>query len=216
MKPADYDAWYDSDRGRWIGETEYRLILERLAPRPGDRLLDVGCGTGWFTRRLAAMPGLDVMGIDLDPESLAFARGRDPRASYARADALRLPFADNSFERVLSVTALCFVKDWPRALAEIVRVTDRRFAVGLLNRRSLLWRGKGRSGGSGAYQGAHWHTRQEILGALAGLPVVDVRIDTAVLLPGGSRLARLAERFLAGWIPLGSFLVVSGDRAARG
>lgn len=33
MNPADYDAWYDSERGRWIGETEYRLLLNALAPR---------------------------------------------------------------------------------------------------------------------------------------------------------------------------------------
>ncbi len=51
---AAYDAWYDTPRGRWIGEREFRLAQCLLAPQPGETLLDVGCGTGWFTRRFAA------------------------------------------------------------------------------------------------------------------------------------------------------------------
>ena len=57
----------------------------------------------------------------------------------------------------MSVTAQCFVPQLPKAVAEIVRVSRRRFALGLLNRNSLLWLQKGRRGGSGAYRRAHWH-----------------------------------------------------------
>lgn len=60
------------------------------------------------------------------------------------ADACCLPFANDSFRKVMSVTALCFTADWPQALSEIVRVTSDRFAVGVLNRHSLLWWKKGR------------------------------------------------------------------------
>ncbi|TYP78357.1 methyltransferase family protein [Nitrosomonas communis] len=70
MTPADYDAWYGDLRGSWIGHTEYRLMLRELAFPAEDRLLDAGCGTGWFTRRLATLPNLHVIGIDLDVESL--------------------------------------------------------------------------------------------------------------------------------------------------
>ncbi|CAH1745168.1 protein of unknown function [Thauera humireducens] len=100
MNPADYDAWYDSERGRWIGETEYRLLVHELAPRPGDRTLDVGCGTGWFARRLAHdLPG-PVTGLDLNADSLSFAAKRDTTSSHVQADARRLPFADNAFARL--------------------------------------------------------------------------------------------------------------------
>ena len=62
MTPAEYDAWYDSPRGRWIGETEFRLLQRLLALRPGETLLDVGCGSGWFTRRFAAAGDCGVTG----------------------------------------------------------------------------------------------------------------------------------------------------------
>lgn len=107
MNPAEYDAWYDSPRGRWIGQAEYRLLLDQLKPQPDEHVLDVGCGTGWFTRHLAAVPGLEVTGIDLNAEWLQFARTRDAAAQYLRADARALPFADGYFDLVVSVTALC-------------------------------------------------------------------------------------------------------------
>jgi ubiquinone/menaquinone biosynthesis C-methylase UbiE len=55
MNPEDYDGWYDTPRGRWIGNTEVAWLNELLASRTGESLLDVGYGTGWFTRRFAAL-----------------------------------------------------------------------------------------------------------------------------------------------------------------
>ena len=63
MTPDQYDSWYYTARGRWIGETEFRLIMGLLEPESGARILDVGCGTGYFTRRFAG-EGYDVTGLD--------------------------------------------------------------------------------------------------------------------------------------------------------
>jgi ubiquinone/menaquinone biosynthesis C-methylase UbiE len=183
VTPKDYDAWYDTPRGRWIGDTEYRLVRRSLGLQPGDSVLDVGCGTGWFTRR-AAEDAARVIGLDRDADALAFAHGRGAGPEdYVPGDATALPFADASFDAVLSVTALCFVEQWPQALAEIVRVSRRRFVVGLLNRHSLLWLDKGRQGGSGAYRGAHWHTRAEIDDELRALLVRNAQFRYGVFLP---------------------------------
>ena len=210
MQAADYDAWYDTPRGHWIGETEFRLLCRMLEPRPNESLLDAGCGTGWFTRRFSALPGLHLTGLDTNADWLAYARSRDGKAQYVEGNGQRLPFADASFDHAVSVTALCFMPDWAQALKEIVRVARMRFAVGVLNRHSLLWREKGKDGGSGAYRGAHWHTRAELRAALAGLPVSNVRFHTAIFLPSASALARTAECLLPDALPWGGFLVVSG------
>lgn len=211
MTPEAYDAWYDTPRGRWIGETEFALLRKLLDGKPGDSLLDVGCGTGWFTRRFSDR-GFVTTGLDPNPEWLDFARTRGG-GNYVEGDALSLPFADASFSLAVSIAALCFVADWPRALREIVRVTRRRFVLGLLNRHSFLYLQKGRHGGTGAYRGAHWHTRSEVLSALAKLPVVNPQVRTAIFLPSGSDLARAAENLLPQTLPFGGFLVVSGEIA---
>lgn len=211
MDPNEYDDWYQTPRGRWIGETEYRLLHTLLAPAPGERLLDVGCGTGYFSRRFARS-GSTVTGVDADPAMLRIAQAQASRDErYLAGDARALPFPDRSFDLAISVTALCFIHEQRQALAEILRVTRRRFVLGLLNRHSLLYLQKGRGGGRGAYRGAHWHTAAEVRALLTGLPVQNVTLRTAVLIPTGSRLARLGERLLGDRIPGGAFLVVAGD-----
>lgn len=212
MNAADYDAWYDTPRGRWVGDAEYRMLLRAVEPRQGGSLLDVGCGTGWFTRRMARLPGVQVTGLDINAEWLAYARECDAASDYIEGDALALPFADSSFDDVVSIAALCFTADWRRAVGEIVRVSRGRFAIGMLNRRSLLWREKGRDGGSGAYRGACWVTPEELRDSVAGLPVADVRVSSAVFLPSGSLLARAVECFLPAHLAIGGLVVLSGRK----
>lgn len=212
MDSADYDAWYDTPRGRWIGDTEFNLVARLLATKPGDSLLDVGCGTGWFTRRFAE-DGLRVTGLDPDKEWLVYARTHsDPAIRWIEGDARKLPFADASFEQVLSIAALCFVEDERQAVAEIVRVAKRRFVVGWLNRNSLLYREKGRDGGSGAYRGARWHTAAELRKLFSGLPVRGLKLRSAIFLPSGTRLGHCVEKCLPAVLPLGGMLLVAGEK----
>lgn len=213
--PEAYDAWYATSRGRWIGGAEYRLLRRLLSPRRGDTLLDVGCGTGHFTRRFARDLAGRVIGVDPSPAWLAFAKDHAAaRERYARAVAELLPFGDASFDLTISVAALCFAEDAHRAASEIVRVTRRRFAVGLLNRQSPLYRRKGKEGGSGSYRGAVWHRPREAQGLFRGLSVADLRVRTAVFLPSGNRLSRVWERLLPSFLPWGGLLVVSGRRGS--
>lgn len=212
MEPADYDAWYDTPRGRWTGETEYALAARLLAPQAGDSLLDVGCGTGWFTRRAAA-DGLLATGLDPNVAWLDYARARSPAAQWVEGDARALPFADTSFDHVLSIAALCFVDDERRAVAEAVRVARRHFALGWLNRSSLLYLRKGRHGGSGAYRGARWHTANELRALFAGLPVRNLKLRSAIYLPSGSYRAAWLEPRIPAVLPWGGLLLVAGEKA---
>jgi len=127
----------------------------------------------------------------------------------ARGEAL--PFPSRSFDIAISITALCFVKDQMQFLREMSRVTRRRVALGLLNRRNLLWRHKGHAGGESAYHGAHWHTREEIVGLLAAVGFSNISVRTAINLPSGSAVARLLEHVLPSSWPWGAFLLAVCD-----
>lgn len=204
--PASYEAWYHTHRGRWIGQREFALLWKLLAPRSGASLLDVGCGTGHFSRRFAAA-GLEVTGVDPDPAMLAFARQQGAGIGYVEGDAQALPFADAVFDYASAVTSLCFVPDPQRALQEMWRVARRGVVLGVLNRRSLLYSRKRRSPG---YAGARWDDRDTVRTWLRELRPAPARVQfgTAVLLPGGGVLARRLEPWLAPWLPWGGFLAV--------
>lgn len=209
MTPERYDAWYGTPRGAWIGELEYRLLRELLAPLPGLSVIDVGCGTGYFTRRFA-LAGHRVTGVDADPSMLAFARAHAAAGErYVLGDARALPFGDREFDYCVSVAALCFIREEFQAMREMLRVTRRRLALGLLNRRSLLYLQKGRHGGSGAYRGAHWHTAAEVRELLARVAPAAPELRFAVFLPSGGRVARALETIAPGRLPFGAFLAVS-------
>jgi SAM-dependent methyltransferase len=214
MTAAAYDAWYETPRGAWIGATEYALVRRELAIQPGETLLDVGCGTGWFTRRFAA-DGLITTGLDSNAEGLSYARANSgPDIRWVDGDARRLPFADNSIDCVVSIAALCFIPDEHQAVAEIVRVARRRFAIGWLNRASLLYRQKGRGGdGSGSYRGASWHTAAEVHEFFTGLEVTNLCLSSAVFVPSGGVTARIVERLLPNRLPWGAMLFAVGEKA---
>src|SRR3990172_3870771 len=163
MSPEEYDGWYRTARGTWIGNLEAAALI-RLGEIGADRrVLDVGCGSGWFTRRFAAT-GASVTGLDNDAAMLDYARTQDASIPYIGGDMLALPFPDKSFDVITAVTSLCFVRDERRALAEMARVARGGIVLGLLHRDSLLCR---RRHGHGAYAGAHWHTRAEATALVA-------------------------------------------------
>lgn len=209
---ARYDAWYHSARGAWIGEREFALLAQALAPRPGETLLDVGCGTGHFTRLFAQRTGVRVVGLDPSLEGLRFAVAhRVADEVYVAGRGEWLPFRDGSFDLAVGVTSLCFIRAQDDALREIVRVTRRRLALGLLNRRSLLYLQKGRGGGAGAYRGAHWHTAREVRALFQRMPVRDLRLASAIFLPGGGPIARAAEALLPQDCRGGGFLLAAAE-----
>lgn len=105
---------------------ERRAAETLLALRPGDRVLDVGCGPGNFTRGFAATVGGQGLAVGLDasrPMLERAVRDTPPDAiAWVRGDAEHLPFADATFDAVCCFAALHLMRDPWAALAELVRV----------------------------------------------------------------------------------------------
>jgi len=98
--------------------------LERLGVRPGDWLLDAGCGGGRHCFGALAR-GARVVGIDLDREGLALTRAGlagSPGSGALQADVFRLPFPDSRFDRIVCSEVMEHVHDYPSAIRELVRV----------------------------------------------------------------------------------------------
>jgi SAM-dependent methyltransferase len=149
-------------------------------------VLDAGCGTGIYTRRLLAA-GATVTGLDSDPQMLAVARLKAPSATLLEGDVTALPFADGTFDLSLAVTLLCFVEHPQRAVEELVRVTrpGGRVVLAELGRYSLwaAWRrAKGRRG-SDTWKDAHFFTPGELAALLWRAGAANVRTRTAAYLP---------------------------------
>ena len=119
------------------------------------------------------------------------------------------------FDYCISVTALCFIAEEAPSLAEMLRVTRRRLALGLLNRRSILYLQKGRRGGTGAYRGARWHTAHEVRELFSRMPCEAPQLEFAVFLPSGRAYARAAELVLPKSLPVGAFLAACAAPKTR-
>jgi SAM-dependent methyltransferase len=94
-------------------------VLEWLNAKPGESVLDLGCGDGQLTQRLTAS-GANVVGVDASPAMAAATRARGIEAREGNAEAL--PFADQSFDAVFSNAALHWVRDQDAMMAEVHRV----------------------------------------------------------------------------------------------
>jgi SAM-dependent methyltransferase len=104
--------------------------VERLQPLPGERVLDLAAGTGWGSRIVAQrFPNAKVTGADIADQMLEYARATAAtmklNIDYQHADAEKLPFADASFDRVVSTFGVMFVGKPEAAAAELARVVKR-------------------------------------------------------------------------------------------
>ncbi|HEX8687114.1 MAG TPA: methyltransferase domain-containing protein, partial [Pyrinomonadaceae bacterium] len=114
--------------GREDDPAQYRAVFDALEVAGGERVLDVGCGTGGAARAiLSRFPGLaGVVGVDKSETMLAEARARTTRPAagleFRPADAHELPFPDASFDAAYSLRVFEILGDPRRVLAEMVRV----------------------------------------------------------------------------------------------
>ena len=122
----------------------YAIFLEYLEVRPGQRLLDLGCGPGLLLGQALAR-GAGAWGIDLSGTALALARGQAPGARLQAGNAEALSFRDGSFDCITCIGTFEHFLDGERALAEMRRVLrpEGRICVMVPNSRTLKWQLEG-------------------------------------------------------------------------
>ena len=124
-----FDRWVDEghDAGLEEGHGDVvRQVIESMDVQPGERILDLGCGTGWATRLLAqTTAGVQAIGVDASPRMIARAdelHSFTIRARYDFCSFEALDFQEAEFDRVFSMEALYYASDLERAVAEAFRV----------------------------------------------------------------------------------------------
>jgi SAM-dependent methyltransferase len=114
-------------REQWWDDAFTEFLAETLKPRPGNRILDVGCGEGLAELSIGRqqISQVRLIGIELVPSKVAQARqalaSHNQRAAFAAADACRLPFRDGAFDSIFCVAVLQHIGDVAAAVGEIAR-----------------------------------------------------------------------------------------------
>jgi ubiquinone/menaquinone biosynthesis C-methylase UbiE len=134
--PEKYDQWFTTPIGLLVKKYESELLLPLLRPESDECILDAGCGTGIFTLDVLSF-GTHVVGVDLSLPMLSRAehKAKGYHFQAVLADISFLPFQENAFNKVVSVTALEFIEDAKRTMEELFRVTKKggRIVVATLN-----------------------------------------------------------------------------------
>lgn len=135
--PASYDSWYGTTFGAFCHRLEMDALFSLARFRPGETVLDAGCGTGVYLEGLSAR-GAAAFGLDESAAMLEYVAGKGLGTRLVRGSLARLPFKDCSFDKVLSVCALEFLDDPLPVFAEFARVMKNggMLLIGFLNKNS--------------------------------------------------------------------------------
>ena len=124
-----FNEWAEDGRGEEMEDHHLPIVapvLPLMDLKPDDRVLDLGCGSGWLCRRIARLaPEGRVVGIDIAPEMVRRAQhaGREySNLNFMEGVADRIPCADGSFSKIISVESAYYWPDSAAGLREMFRV----------------------------------------------------------------------------------------------
>ena len=215
-----YESWYRSSHGRAMDKMVGRSIRALLEPKPGERVLDIGCGEGNHLLLFSKL-GIDISGLDASPYMISRARERlGNRCSLKTGTAEDLPFDDNEFDLAVLINTIEYLDDPLRALEEAGRVAKRKVFIAVLN--SLSWHTTyqkmqglfGRSIFKYARSYNLWELKSHVKSVFGDVPIT---WHCAQVWPSFmERLGRyLTDRWHLNHCPFGSFLGVSVTIAYR-
>jgi ubiquinone/menaquinone biosynthesis C-methylase UbiE len=153
----EFNQWAEAGEGEKMERHHLDITekaIRKMELRPGERVLDLGCGSGWATRLLARLvsdgpEGFgQVVGVDVSDEMIRQARAASKEFEnilYVWGSAEKIPWEENFFDKVLSVESFYYYPDQDRALMELFRVMAPRGSMFILinlykdNEYSLQW-----------------------------------------------------------------------------
>lgn len=139
---ASYDNGFETEKNRYRLNLEIKLLKDLLDPKPGQRILDIGCGTGISLEPMLGK-GLSLTGLDPSPYMLEIASQRLGRAvDLHRGTAEDMPFEDNAFDSAVFFTSLEFTQRPAKAVEEACRVAKDTVILCVLNRYAPLNMGR--------------------------------------------------------------------------
>ncbi len=222
VSAGEYDNWYYTKRGKYISELEKDVLLKMINPPspPFSKgglggILDIGCGTGYFTQFLSSYCR-SIVGVDTSMDMIKYAmKKREDRIKYIVADAESLPFKDGSFDISVSITAVNFFRNPARAVSEAVRISRKKIFLGVLNRWSILSFFKKLKGifKDTSYSDACFYSKGDMVNILSSFPQIKgVYKQHTYFLPFPRIRLVLSglERIIPSWLPFGGFMGIVG------
>ncbi len=119
----------EQQRNSQGARVKFEQYLAMLQPRPGEQILDLGCGSGAHCRAMvpSVIPGGSVFGLDVEPDAIRLAKQlsatvTEGTLTFQVADGHRLPFVDGSLDAAVCISVLAFCVNPGRVLSELRRV----------------------------------------------------------------------------------------------
>ncbi|RCW44127.1 MULTISPECIES: class I SAM-dependent methyltransferase [unclassified Halanaerobium] len=139
-----YEDWYRTDRGKYVGENEYKCLKRHIGECEGKKIIELGCGTGYFLRRFAVRAE-EVVGFDITEKMLKsgkeLAEAEGIEIEFIKGDVTKkLPFPDNYFDIVYSNSMIEFIDEdkIEEVSKEMWRILKKsgKLVIGVLNKES--------------------------------------------------------------------------------
>jgi len=134
----NYERWFLTREGMYVDDKEKELLINTMRFKRGERVLEIGCGTGRNVEYFADL-GLDATGVEPEDNLVKLARQKSTlkKDQIIRGPYDLLPLGDGSFENVVFMNTFAFAGDKEKALKEAYRVASRKVGIGFLNKYSL-------------------------------------------------------------------------------
>ncbi len=135
---SNYERWFLTPAGMYTDDKEKELLINSMRFKRGERVLEIGCGTGRTLEYLTDL-GMDAVGVEPVDDLIKKARLKSTikQDQVIKSAYEKIPVADGSFENVIFMSTFAFANDRQAALKEAYRIASKKVGIGFLNKNSL-------------------------------------------------------------------------------